>query len=410
MGITDKLIDFAVAKPPETALAVMRLSLLDWAACGMSGARIGDFAGFGGFSGVGPHASFDGQARDPAGAALANGTFSHALDFDDTHFDHIGHPSVAVIPAALAIAEREGRTIEDMLEAGLIGAEASVAVGLWLGRSHYQAGYHQTATAGAFGATLAAARLLDLGPDKLRHALGLCSTMASGLKSQFGTMGKPLNAGLAARAGVEAALWAVAGMTSSDDIEAFGATHHGEDNDVDLPGVDWRMERVSLKFHACCHGLHAALEAMRDMDLTSANAIRITTHPRWMSVCNIATPRTGLEAKFSYRLVTAMAAKGLNTSDIGCFSDETAQRADLAAIRDRVTVIADDSLTETQAWVEAGGQVVSFDLSDPMPMSERAARVRHKAEALIGPAAGSLQVAIDGNDLSAFVRIIEGGE
>ncbi|MEL7515619.1 MAG: MmgE/PrpD family protein [Pseudomonadota bacterium] len=410
MGITDKLIEFAQAEPPETALAVMRLSLLDWAVCGIAGARIGDFAGFSGFPGDGGHACFDGRARDAAGAALANGTFSHALDFDDTHFDHIGHPSVAVIPAALTMAEREGASMEDMLAAALIGAEASVAVGLWLGRSHYQAGYHQTATAGAFGATLTAARLLGVGPDKLRHAVGLCSTTASGLKSQFGTMGKPLNAGLAARAGVEAALWADGGMTSADDIEAFGATHHGEGHDMDLPGPDWRMERVSHKFHACCHGLHAALEAIRGMDLAAANAIRIMTHPRWMSVCNIAAPRTGLEAKFSYRFVTAMAAKGLNTSDIGAFSDETARRADLAAIRDRVTVVADDSLTETQARVEADGQVAVFDLSDPLPMPERAARVRQKAEALIGPAAGPLQGAIDGNDLSAFVRIIEGGQ
>ena len=97
----------------------------------------------------------------------------------------------------------------------------------------------------------------------MEAAFGVAATQAAGLKSQFGTMGKPLNAGLAARAGVEAANWARSGMTGADaGLEAFGNTHHGAGADVPFA---WRMEAVSHKYHACCHGLHAALEALGEL-------------------------------------------------------------------------------------------------------------------------------------------------
>ena len=95
--------------------------------------------------------------------------------------------------------------------------------------------------------------------------------MASGLKSQFVTMGKPLNAGLAARCGVEAAMWAASGMTSTDDglqgPLGFGATHHGQNNPTEIGQGEWQMEAVSHKSHACCHGLHAMLEALDEINL-----------------------------------------------------------------------------------------------------------------------------------------------
>ncbi len=80
-----------------------------------------------------------------------------------------------------------------MLDALIIGAEASIRIGVVLGRRHYDRGFHQTATAGAFGATVAAARVMGLTRDETRNALSLAATRASGLKSQFGSMGKPFN-------------------------------------------------------------------------------------------------------------------------------------------------------------------------------------------------------------------------
>src|SRR5581483_3984328 len=188
--ITQRLIALAripEAKLPESARQIARFSLFDWMVVGKAGqdqpvARIiREYVAAEAGNGV---ASMIGGGMAPArGAALVNGTVSHALDYDDTHFGHIGHPSVAIMPAALAVAEQIDASAEAMVDAFLLGAEASVRLGLVLGRGHYERGFHQTATAGAFGATIAAARLLDLGDSETRNALSLVATRASGLKS-----------------------------------------------------------------------------------------------------------------------------------------------------------------------------------------------------------------------------------
>ena len=395
MTITDDLIRFTNAAVDANARAVMQLSVLDWAACGLAGAAESSFDDFVTANAAeGPCQILGGGTASPTNAALINGTLSHALDFDDTHFAHIGHPSVAAVSAALAVAQHINATTHDMIDAALIGAESSVQVGLWLGRDHYQIGYHQTATAGAYGATVAAARLLKLNPEQIRAALGLASTMASGLKSQFGTMGKPLNAGLAARCGVEAALWAKSGMTSADDglqgPLGFGETHQGQNSPTSIGQGHWQMTTVSHKFHACCHGLHAMLEALFDItvDPNIVQSIHVKTHPRWLSVCNIKSPRTGLECKFSYAQTAAMALSGINTGDIEQFSDANAKDQTLMALAAKVKVTADDQLSEMQCHVliKAGGveYVASHDLAAPMPFNTRTEKLLKKASGLVG--------------------------
>lgn len=376
---------------------MMRLSLMDWATCGIAGrneplAKILRDKGIS--EGGKAEASVIGGGLLPAQrAALINGAIGHALDYDDTHFAHIGHTSVGVIPAALAVAERVGASFDDFLAACLIGSEGAVRVGVWLGRDHYQIGYHQTATAGAFGACLAALRLLDASEAQGVAGIGLVSSKAAGLKAQFGTMGKPLNAGLAAEAGVEAALWAVAGLTSTETgLQSFGATHHGIADATALHGLGetWRMLEVSHKFHACCHGLHAMLEALAEVSVDSSEvaSVDVTTHPRWMTVCNQATPKTGLEAKFSYAQTVAMSLAGIDTAAIDAFSDTVAQRPDLIALRGLVTVAADETLTEMQARVRIGLRDGTFidvdhDLAAPMSLEARGTKLRRKSSGLI---------------------------
>ena len=389
--ISRRLAGFALGpvKAPD-AMEILRLSLLDWAAVGIAGrdepvgrvlrAQAEDEGGS-------PQAGLIGsELRVPARmAALVNGTVSHALDYDDTHFAHIGHPSVAVIPAALAVGEAVSATGPALQEAALIGVEASIRVGVWLGRAHYQVGYHQTATAGAFGATLAAGRLMGLTPEQMQHAIGLVTTRASGIKAQFGTMGKPMNAGLAASNGVEAAQLAARGFISApgamDGQNGFGPTHHGEGQGTafDTLGQEWLFESVQHKFHACCHGLHATLEALRDLDAPAdrVETVEIATHPRWLSVCNIATPES------------AMALIGHDTARLESFDDALVADADLAALRDRVTVQSDDSLTEMQArlrvtLMDGSVQDLFHDLDADPGLAARQKRVRTKAAALLG--------------------------
>lgn len=393
---------------PESARGMMRLSLLDWCAVAIAGrdepvARIVrdfvlDEAGK-------PEASVIGAAQKlpPRAAALANGAASHALDYDDTHFAHIGHPSVAIIPAALAIAEKTGASGAAFLDAALIGVEASCRIGAWLGRQHYQQGFHQTATAGTFGATLAAARLLKLDETRMRHALGIAATRASGLKSQFGTMGKPYHAGMAAANGIEAAMLARAGFISRPEgiecEQGFAETHAGEAGDLApvLAGLgrDFWFESVQHKFHACCHGTHAALEAFAtartefQLQPGEVAGATIKVHPRWLKVCHILEPATGLEAKFSYRLTAAMALAGRDTGALATFTDALCVDPALVALRDRVEVETDAGFRDTEAEIlirrEAGEPIrLRHDLDTPMRASTREAKLRAKAAGLLG--------------------------
>ncbi|WP_298835978.1 MmgE/PrpD family protein [uncultured Roseobacter sp.] len=424
MSITDRLLDLAQRRSDPEALEMMQLSLADWAACGIAGAEDTTFDGFrraAGHNSSGVSTVFGGGTAAAPAAALINGTLSHALDYDDTHFAHIGHPSVAVVPAVLALTEQQEAGFADLADAALAGVEASVLVGQWLGRGHYQIGFHQTATAGAFGAAVGAARLVGLGQDETHMALGLCASMASGLKSQFGTMAKPLNAGLAARTGVEAVLWAQAGVTAASDGLAgplgFAETHHGAADDAALPPADrpaQQILQISHKFHACCHGLHAMLEAIGTLNIGPQDvaAVDIFTHPRWMSVCNQPEPETGLAVKFSYAHTAAMALAGVSTADISGFTDATAQDPQLRALRRLVRVCEDADLSEMQSRVritlaDGGEKTAFFDLAAPISLSERRSRLMRKAVALIGARrADMLWSAVDRRDRRAFVQVI----
>ncbi len=429
MAVCEELVGFSRGRVVAPgAVAMMRLSLLDWAVCAIAG-RDQPVAGVvralvEGEGGVGEAVLVGSPVRVPArAAALANGAISHALDFDDTHFGHIGHPSVAVVPAALALAQRVGASGAAFLEAALVGVEASVRVGLWLGREHYQAGFHQTATAGAFGAALAGARLLGLDAEATRHALGLAAGRASGLKALFGSMGKPLNAGIAAANGVEAALLASLGMQAGrgvlDGVQGFGATHAGvgDMSAFDGLGAEWLFEDVSHKFHACCHGLHAMAEALAvargDLAAGDVGSVLITTHPRWQSVCNLENPATGLEAKFSYRQVAAMVLAGVDTTALASYSDALANECTLADLRGRIEVRFDDALAETATRVDlrlkdGGARAASHDLAAPMSVEDRAGKLHAKAKALVGPERhAALWAAIGaGPDLEALSTLL----
>ena len=392
--VMTRLLDLATAPLPDDALAVVRLSLIDWAACGIAGAEepvarcaravVAEEAGL-------PQASLFGGGRAPArAAALVNGAASHALDYDDTHFAHIGHPSVAVLPAALAMGERCGATLDAVIGAALRGCEASIRMGLALGRDHYQVGFHQTGTAGAFGATLACGVLLGLSRDQMTQALALVSTRAGGLKSQFGTMGKPLNAGFAAANGVEATLLAAHGVLSNPEalegINGFLPTHHAAPS---AQPDGWLMTHVSHKFHACCHGLHATLEALSKLTPGPADKIQsivVSTHPRWLTVCNLPNPETGLELKFSYRGIVAAHLLGRDTAALDTYSDGLCHAAPFQALRDLVRVEADPTLSEMQARVWIDGQAAEHDLNEPLPLSGVEEKLRRKTRALLGRA------------------------
>ena len=348
------------------------------------------------------------------GAALANGATGHALDYDDTHFLFVGHPTASALPTALALGEELGSSLEELLLAYMTGVEVSTRIGHILGYSHYNSGFHQTATSGSFGSTIVASKLLNLSEDETINALGLVSTRASGIKSQFGTMGKPYHAGMAASNGIEAAKLSKLGFVSREDgmecDQGFFLTH-GWDKKlpkraVENLGTDFLFPEIKYKFHACCHGLHSFLEALEELkqennfNPDTIEEIAIETNPSWLKVCNIEKPKTGLEAKFSYKLTAAMSIYGKDTADLDTYCDEICFDDNMNGIRDRVKVIPNDKLTNTQSLIsikDGSKDIINkHDLSDKIDQKILETKILNKSVSLLSK--------IKSNDISSMLN------
>ena len=297
-----------------------------------------------------------------AGAALANGTAGHALDFDDVTSSMSGHPSIPLMPAALAAAESIGASGSDLVSAFLIGFEVECKVGRGLGRSHYARGFHQTTTLGTLGAAAACAKLWDLDEEQTAHALAIAASMSGGLRTNFGSMTKPLQAGNAARGGLVAAQLAKEGFTGGHDVldgpigfvNMYSPAGDGDIEQVDGFGDPWEAvdPGISVKKYPCCFVTHRAADATLSLaeqhDLSPdmidhvevhvpatsigpGGAIGPLIHPR---------PQTGLEGKSSMEYVVSSALFDREIR-LANFEDKAVQRPEIQEFLTRVRPVGD---------------------------------------------------------------------
>ncbi len=415
MTITRTLIDHVSAVTydaiPETARAVARHCVLDWFGCAIAGSRepltnilIDELASH---ESGGSALVARGERATPLTAALINGAMSHALDYDDTHTLMSGHPSAPVVPAALALAERDDRDGAAFLAAVVAGIETECRLGAIVNPGHYGLGFHATGTLGTFGAAAAAALLFDLDPDRWSHALALAGTQAAGLKSAFGTMAKPLHAGRAASSGLLAAMLAQGGYTGAGDIietaQGFAATHGSGAIDasrfVALRGR-WLIADTLFKYHASCYLTHAAIDAAArlrveaSLDSEAIESVEVRASTGCMGVCDLPEPSTGLEGKFSLRATTAMALLGDDTSDPASFSDARMRDPSFGSMRDRVTFVPTPGLPPTRATVvvRIDGRELAAEADTGAPetdLARQSARLHAKFIALTTPVVGA---------------------
>lgn len=348
-------------------------------------------------------------ARLPAAsAALVNGAAGHALDFDDVNLAMPGHPSVAILPALLALAEARGASGEAVIAAFVAGYELQCRVGQTIAPWHYDVlGFHATATIGSFGAAAACAHLLGLDVDAFATALGIAGTQAAGLKSMFGTMCKPLHAGKAAYNGLLAAKLAARGFTSRADVlecaQGFARTHSPEfhpERAFDAPPGGFHLRNNLFKYHAACYLTHAPIEAARKLRLQhgvtpdQVARIELGLNEACDRVCNIPAPRTGLEAKFSLRLTTAMALAGVDTGGLVNYSDRTAADPVLVRLRDKVAFDfrreQPNTLAELTLELTDGRRLTAaYDSGVPATdVAEQGKRLEAKCMALVEPILG----------------------
>jgi len=274
---------------------------------------------------TGPSLVFGGGRRaSPLDAALVNGTAAHALDFDDCNNTLGGHPSAPILPGLIALAEDIGASGRDIIAAYVAGFETECKLSLGLNFYQYTHGWHPTATLGVFGGAAACARLLRLSDEKAATALAIAASLAAGIKSNFGTMTKPLHVGHCTRSGLFAALIARDGFTASasafEHKQGYFNVFNGEGNydaakilpawgkpfDIVRPGI-------AIKQYPCCGSTHSALDAMLKLAREHKPAaddierVDVWTHPRRLEHTNRPEPKSDLDAKFSVQYCMARA-------------------------------------------------------------------------------------------------------
>ncbi|KAB1185450.1 MULTISPECIES: MmgE/PrpD family protein [Haloferax] len=297
-----------------------------------------------------------GETASLTDATLANGTAGHALDFDDLSWAMDGHPSVPLVAPILALAEHLDSSGEDVITAFAAGFETECYVAEPVSPTHYERGWHPTATFGTFGATAAAATLLDLDVGETQVALGIAASMPSGLKRNFGTMTKPLHAGLAGRSGITAALLAAEGFTAEEtaisgprgfwDLYADGAERR-----ADPPGDPWRLVEtgISIKAYPCCYFTHTSIAAVETLveahsiSHEDIDRIEVVTSRGAGDALVYPEPKSGLEGKFSMEYAVACAATR-DRVDLDAFTDDALDDAAVQRVRALVSFEVDESL------------------------------------------------------------------
>ena len=293
-------------------------------------------------------------------AAFANGTFGHVHDYDDLTYIFIGHPSIVVIPAILALGEVLKSNGADIITAFLVGTEIQWKIGdaMVASGNHYTKGWHSTGPIGTLGAAAAAGKLLHLDSEKMAYAIGIAATEAAGIREQLGTMGKAFNAGRAAENGVVAAMLAERGFTSAKSaLEGTMGFFHLMADEYDLNkvrdfGKPWGILEATtprghhFKLYPCCGSGDGSIDGMfslvkeHDIKSEDVESVELFLHEKKVNTLKFHNPKTALEAKFSLEYWMAIALLD-QQAGLKQFTDKKVQDPNVRKFMEKVTVVKD---------------------------------------------------------------------
>ncbi|HZZ47935.1 MAG TPA: MmgE/PrpD family protein [Pseudonocardia sp.] len=283
-----------------------------------------------GLGGAGQHPVLGLPDRlSPRDAAVLNGVLIHGMDFDDTHIPAITHVTSAALPAALSASVNAGADTRALLLAYVLAVEVSSRVGIGGAGGFHDVGFHPTAVAGAFGASVAAGKLAGLSAEGILSAQGIVGSMSAGLMEflETGAWTKRLHPGWAAMCGLTAAGFAKVGWVGPPQVYEgrFGLYRtHLAGREVNPAaaatglGTTWELMRTAVKPYPICHFIHAfadtvlMLRADHQLAPSDIAEIRCAIHPVPSKVvCEPAAakwePRDEYDAKFSLPFVVAAA-------------------------------------------------------------------------------------------------------
>jgi 2-methylcitrate dehydratase PrpD len=360
--VTERLAAFICesswSKLPQSARAATRRSLLNIVGAGLGGSReflvqrlVSALRPFGGP----PQAVVIGRTEmfDRLTASFINAVAANALDFDDTHFPSVIHPSAPVFAPVLALSEQNRVSGTELLGALAVGLEIACRMGVAATPDYYRRGAHVTATCGVIGAAAACARLLGLDRQRVIWALGIAATRAAGLVENLGSMAKSVGVGGAARDGLMAALLAQAGIDASPRaIEGPGGFLALASNKsmpealVDQLGQRFELENNQFKPYPAAIVLSPVIDAAldvaghRDFDIHTVKSIHVSGHPLLLERADRPNVNTGVEAKLSLQHSVAWALLERSVG-VEAYTDEAVTKVAVRALRAKVSAMAD---------------------------------------------------------------------
>src|SRR5215470_12464873 len=328
----------------------------------------------------------------PRFAAFANGVALHVDDFDDTQlavardrvYGLLVHPTVCVLPAALALAELNQSSGGDFLLAYNLGVDVECKIAEAISPRHYEDGFHSSGTCGVFGSTAACARLRGFDVGRTSWAFAIAASHAAGLRENFGTMMKPFQAGHATEGGVVAADLAALGWTGAEQIlEAQRGFFHayGGSYDptviVDRLGKPWTFQDpgVSIKPYpsgSLTHpGMTELLRLIRSNSLRASDVekVQVGTNRNMPNTLIHHRPTTGLQAKFSMEFCMAILLLD-GKADQTKFTDSVVNRRDVQEMIGRVRFYTDPEAEK--AGYDKMTTILKITLKDGRVISGRA--------------------------------------
>jgi 2-methylcitrate dehydratase PrpD len=294
-------------------------------------------------------------------AAFANAIQSYAFDFADDHNESNSHPSVATIPASLALGQKLHASGKEVIEAIALGNEVVCRLGAaFLGKTYYQ-GFHPSSTCGTFGATISAAKLLKLDLEKVVWSQGIAGSQAAGLMAwnTAGSYTKRLQAGHPAMVGIISALLAQKGFNGPHEIiegtdgfmQAYSFNREYDTSHMTNElGTVWNFSNSSTKVYPCCRYSGGHLDACLDIVArhhpdpkkikrifirSSDYTIRLLAAPRKRD------PQTVVDAQFSMPWQAAIALID-GRIDLDTFTKTNLHRPDVRELMKKVEWVVDE--------------------------------------------------------------------
>jgi 2-methylcitrate dehydratase PrpD len=393
--ICDAFAEFSVQtryeKIPSEVIHQAKRCILDFFGVALAGSSVGIapcmsalFRDMGGT----PEATFFGESgKFPAlNAALVNAAKGHTLDMDDGHRYANAHPGVPLIPAAVAIAERDNRSGKQLIEGVVVGYETFIHIARAINPKHLERGFHTTGTVGTFGAAAACAKILQLGQKETADAISIAGLQSAGLLEvlKTGQIMKPLHPAKASHAGLLSALLAGKGNKGPDPmfegnngfLKAYAGVSASPEITAGL-GKQFEITNVYFKLHAACRHVHPALDAIgiimgkHKVPMEKISSIKVYTY-------SIANKLTGqirkveneLEAKFSLPISIGLMLRygkaGVDQYDMTFIKDKMVQQ-----MADKVEIIVEperDAIYPKQRGARICIETPDLSFSEDVPV------------------------------------------